>query len=73
MDNIKPICTGCGKHPEQLEEYIEAAEDYKMDVDEYVKKEEGTYNKVNGHFLCTPCYIDAGMPSLPSPKHWVAP
>jgi hypothetical protein len=24
--------------------------------------EEGTYNPINGHFLCDQCYIEAGMP-----------
>lgn len=32
----------------------------------YVRAEEGTYNPVNGHFLCDDCYIKAGMPSNPS-------
>lgn len=38
---------------------------------EYLRYEEGTYNHENGHFLCTPCYIEAGMPS--SPRGWRAP
>jgi len=42
-----------------------------MTPEQYVLEEEGTLNPVNGHFLCTPCYIAAGMPS--SPTGWVAP
>jgi hypothetical protein len=33
-----------------------------------VREEEGTYNPANGHFLCTHCYIAAGMPSLSAPR-----
>lgn len=67
---IQPICTGCGKRPAELLEYVEAA-GKSMTPDDYVRREEGTYNRDNGHFLCTPCYSDAGMPS--SPRGWVAP
>lgn len=68
---MKPLCTGCNKHPDQLEEYVEAARDEDMTPNEYVMSEEGTYNRANGHFLCTPCYAKAGMPS--SPRGWTAP
>jgi len=61
-----PLCTGCNKHPAQIEEYVEAAEEAQMTPDEYVTKEEGTFNYSNGHFLCTSCYIEAGSPSSPS-------
>jgi hypothetical protein len=66
-----PLCVGCNKTPNQLDEYIEAARDEGMEPDDYVRKEEGTYNRENGHFLCTDCYVRAGMPS--SPRGWVAP
>lgn len=39
--------------------------------DDYVWQEEGTLNPKNGHFLCTTCYIAAGMPS--SSQGWKAP
>ena len=68
---MKPLCIGCGKHPDELEEYVEIAKEEGMTPDEFVRKEEGTYNRENGHFLCTPCYAKAGMPS--SPRGWVAP
>lgn len=74
MAEIKPICTGCNKHPDQIDEYIEAGKENEKLPDQYVMEEEGTYNKNNGHFLCTDCYIKAGMPSNPYPqKNWVAP
>ena len=60
------------KHPDQIEEYIVAA-DADETPDGYVREEEGTYNRRNGHFLCTDCYIKAGMPSKPWPDRWVAP
>lgn len=65
------ICVGCNKRPSQLKEYAELAKELHITPDEYVRKEEGTFNWENGHFLCTPCYIKAGMPS--SPTGWKAP
>ena len=59
------------KHPEELSEYVDAATEEGTTPDEYVIKEEGTYNKENGHFLCTVCYWRAGCPS--SPRGWKAP
>lgn len=68
------ICTGCNKRPDEIEEYKEMAKEAGITPDEFVKSEEGTLNKTNGHFLCTDCYIAAGMPSnhYPGPG-WVAP
>ena len=66
-----PLCTGCNRHPAQMEEYVSAAEAERMTPDDYVTKEEGTFNYSNGHFLCTSCYIAAGEPS--SPGGWQAP
>jgi hypothetical protein len=70
-EKMKPLCIGCNKHPDEIEEYVETARDEGMTPDEYVREEEGTYNKSNGHFLCTTCYVNAGMPS--SPFGWTAP
>jgi hypothetical protein len=68
-----PVCIGCGKHPHELSEYVDAArEDGRGDADAYVRREEGTYNRENGHFLCTLCYVKAGMPSRPG-RGWKAP
>lgn len=66
-----PICTGCKKHPSEIDEYVELALVEETTPDAYVRSEEGTYNRKNGHFLCTGCYIAAGMPS--SPRGWIAP
>jgi hypothetical protein len=70
---MQPICIGCNKRPDELEEYIECASACGMTPDEFVKEEEGAYNPENGHFACTDCYIDMGMPALPAPDRWVAP
>ena len=70
-DELIPICIGCGKHPAEIDEYSDIEIRENMTADEFVRREEGTYNRKNGHFLCTLCYYDAGMPS--SPKGWVAP
>lgn len=71
----EPICLGCNRAPEQIAEYVDAAspENYGRPItpSEYVRREEGTYNPNNGHFLCTDCYCAAGMPS--SPSGWLAP
>jgi hypothetical protein len=67
------VCIGCGKHPHEIEEYVEAAKEEKMTPDDYVRQEEGTYNPKNGHFACTTCYIKMGMPDRPYPDYWVAP
>jgi hypothetical protein len=74
MDDDELICVKCGKHPSQIAEYVEAAQEepeYFKDAADFCWREEGTMNRENGHFLCTNCYIDAGMPS--SPRGWVAP
>lgn len=76
-DYIDLLCVGCGKSPSELDEYVAAASEEATGVaggmtpDDYVWQEEGTLNRENGHFLCTSCYIRAGMPS--SPRGWVAP
>lgn len=68
---MRPICIGCNKTPDELDEYKEAASDYDLTPDDYVRQEEGTFNPENEHFLCTPCYVKAGRPS--SPTGWKAP
>ncbi len=64
-------CIGCGKAPHEIEEYIEMAADEGMTPEQYVRLEEGTFNRENGHFCCTACYIAMGMPSRP--RGWKAP
>ena len=68
----EPICAGCGKTPDELPEYKIHQEEYpNATMAEIVRREEGTYNSSNGHFLCDECYIKAGMPS--GPVGWIAP
>lgn len=68
---IDMICVGCNKKPVDLSEFIEYAEVEECTADEFVWENEGTLNRDNGHFLCTDCYIKAGMPS--SPTGWICP
>jgi hypothetical protein len=74
------VCNGCLLEAVDIEEYVLAATqvnaelepgEREMTPDDYVWQEEGTLNRENGHFLCTRCYIAAGMPS--SERGWVAP
>lgn len=55
-------CSGCGLPPEQIGEYIGIAAEYDITPTQFVILEEGTYNPVSGHFWCTDCYIEAGVP-----------
>ena len=71
---MTPICVGCQKQPHEIREYFDAAAEepeFYENAADYVRKEEGTYNTKNGHFLCTDCYEKAGCPS--TPKGWIAP
>jgi hypothetical protein len=74
---VQPYCTGCDKTPEEIDEYIMAGRYEQMTPSDYVRSEEGTYNPANGHFLCTDCYMRAGMPSggdgHGGPGRWIAP
>lgn len=60
---LDPICIGCNKHPDELWEYSQEATESDLNPVAYVRQEEGTYNRENGHFLCTQCYVQAGMPT----------
>lgn len=64
-------CAGCLKKPEELAEYVEAAEDEETTPAAYVISEEGTYNPATNTFLCTNCYIEYGQPT--APDGWKAP
>jgi hypothetical protein len=66
-----PVCVICCCNPDELSEYTEPAAELNISANEYVRKEEGTFNRQNGHFLCTPCYVVASQPS--GPNGWVAP
>lgn len=56
-------CKGCGKTPEELQEYKELAEvnGYES-AEQAVRMEEGTFDPSTGLFYCTACYVKAGMP-----------
>lgn len=76
MSEVNPICTGCNKRPEELEDFADWEDEGYESSDDMCRQEEGTYNPENGHFLCTPCYIKAGMPAnhYTGPgSGWVAP
>jgi len=57
-------CPYCGKHPDQIEEYIGASKEENMTPIEYVKSQENTYCQYTGCFVCTPCYFNIGTPTL---------
>jgi hypothetical protein len=65
----RPYDPYCNRHPDEIPEYIERST--YSHPDEYVRLNEGTYNRENGHFACTECYIRLGCPS--SSYGWKAP
>ena len=71
MNEPLAICTGCQRCPSEIAEYVDAAREEGITPRSYVQREEGTFNRHNGHFLCPACYIKAGMPF--SPGGWKAP
>ena len=64
-------CFRCNKRPSEIEEYVIEAEAEGITPEQYVRENEGTYNRSNGHFACTDCYLRMGAPS--SPRGWKAP
>ncbi len=69
--SAKPFCPSCERDGSDIQEYINMAHAEDVEVDDYIRQEEGTFNHANGHFLCTVCYVKAGMPS--SPHGWTCP
>lgn len=61
MDKKSPVCAGCSKPPAECG-YQEYAEEAEISANEYVRQNEGTYNRENGHFWCDRCYIKVGVP-----------
>lgn len=62
-EEFEERCNGCGLGPEQLPEYAAIAKDEGYaSATEALRREEGTYNRANGHFWCNADYIKAGMP-----------
>lgn len=74
-----PSCRRYASEMEYLDTFIfESPEDEEENGpvtpemrEKYIRTEEGTYNRLNGHFLCDDCYIKAGMPS--GPAGWKCP
>ena len=58
----EPRCIKCGRSPVEIPEYRDVAADDGVHPNDYVRSEEGTYNPASGHFFCTECYIEVGMP-----------
>jgi hypothetical protein len=71
LTDLDFVCYRCRRTPDQINEYVWAAAEEGITPFEYVWREEGTLNQGNGHFCCTECYIEAGMPV--SPQGWKAP
>lgn len=67
-----PVCFRCGQSPGRMDEYVGPAAEEGMDVDAYVREEEGTYNPKTNTFACTPCYVAIGAPTAPG-EGWKAP
>lgn len=73
----EPYCFHCGKPASSFPEY-DPFENSEREVRgsraDYVRREEGTYNRVTNRFACDECYIAIGMPAAPSGySGWVAP
>lgn len=71
---MTPFDPYCGRRPEEIPEYAEAeavVDGTYLSPSDYVICQEGTFNPANGHFCCTECYVQIGMPS--SPQGWRAP
>jgi len=66
-----PVCIGCGRVPDEINEYIYQGKVNECTPTEFVMEEEGTFNPTNGHFACDECYMAMGSPS--SPRGWKAP
>lgn len=75
--DLQPVCIGCDRTPEEIEDIVVLAKMDGMGASMWVRHEEGTYNPVNGHFACDDCYIRMGMPAgadgQGGPGRWVAP
>lgn len=71
MDRPSPRCAGCKQAPSTIDSYLGLLEDGET-ADEYVRREEGTYDPATGAFLCDWCYIRAGMPTGEGGRRWTA-
>ena len=55
-------CAECGRDSSEISEYQSMAIVNGCTPDEAVESQEGTFNKRDGIFYCTRCYIKIGMP-----------
>jgi|ERR1051326_1043887 hypothetical protein len=65
----EPTCFRCGKSAEEFD-YTGYKDDNQTNSD-FVRTEDGTYNKDTNRFACDQCYIEIGMPT--HPYGWKAP
>lgn len=65
-----PFDPYCGRYAADIPSVVHQAEENGVTPELYAQ-DDGTYNVVNGHFLCDDCYIKAGTPG--SGAGWVAP
>jgi hypothetical protein len=74
-----PKCGGCRRRPFQIPEYVEAAtaelgsdpDPTPEEIDAWLRVSEGTFNPATNRYLCTECFLRAGMPV--SPQGWKCP
>lgn len=59
MEDRTPKCTGCGKNPEELSEYVNNEDG--VSASQFVIENERFIEDSN-LFYCTTCYIKAGQP-----------
>ena len=64
-------CTGCGRKPDEIEEYQEMAKIEKVTPVEFVKRNEGTLSHKENIFACTACYVRMGEPRGFAIKDWI--
>ena len=57
-------CPYCGKHPDEIWEYVEPSVNEKVSPVQYVKLNEGTYCQYTGCFVCSSCYVNIGTPTI---------
>jgi hypothetical protein len=65
LADIQPIiCAECLRAPGDISEYVSSAQlsTREETPEEYVMREEGTYNPHQRTFWCTQCYLKIGMP-----------
>lgn len=69
-------CCRCRRPPHKIDDYIETSHllsESFDDVEEYIRKEEGTYNPSTNLFACDICYILLGQPGgLTEQTRWRA-